>query len=350
MAASRECRLDQTEISGAEKLPKQVDDRAESPIGDIAELDTRAAHRWIRHMLKGDFESAWIESDAIRIRGAYDPHRFWDGESLEGKRVIVRCLHGLGDAVQFLRYSKRLRDLASELVIEVPPALMELAWHIEGVDRVITWGQCSPGGYLHWDKQIEVMELPYYFRTQLKELPIAQNYVHLPEELCDRVARAMGTPAVPRVGLVWAAGDWNQARSIPFVEMMRLLAVPGCEFWNLQGGSAHAEWLMIAPDRCARDGGECGDGLMTLAGVINQLDLVITVDTLAAHLAGALEKPAWVLLERDADWRWMTDRCDTPWYPSLRLFRQARKNDWNGLISLVKEQLQFFVHCIQAGR
>ena len=120
------------------------------------------------HMLAGNFAAAWRESDAIRQRGAPDPHRYWTGDDLRGQRVILRCLHGYGDAVQFLRYVPRLRALASHLVVEVPPAMMEIASCFDGVDDVITWGAGAPAVPPEWNAQVEVMELPYLFRTELQ--------------------------------------------------------------------------------------------------------------------------------------------------------------------------------------
>src|SRR5206468_452756 len=109
--------------------------------------------------------------------GTFDPHRLWDGEPLNGHRVIVRCLHGLGDAIQFLRYAAALRQIVAELVFEVPPRLLDLAPLIEDVDRAVSWGKYAPDAPVMWDKQIEVMELPYYFRTKLSDLPLAEKYV-----------------------------------------------------------------------------------------------------------------------------------------------------------------------------
>jgi hypothetical protein len=294
-------------------------------------------------MLQGNFESAWKESDRIRARGAFDPHRFWDGQRLDGKQVIVRCLHGLGDGIQFLAYARRVRTLAKELAVEVPPALLGLAACIRGIERVVSWGECAPTHPVEWEKQIEVMELPYYFRTTLDDLPIAEKYICVPGEVRTRVAQTMGAPAIPRVGVVWAAGDWNRARSLPFAELARLLAIEGCEFWNLQGGAEHDAWKAVSRRPRLRDAAECGEGILTLAAVIGEMDLVITVDTLAAHLAGAMGKPAWVLLEHAADWRWMRERSDTPWYPTLRLFRQPAQNDWRGLVSAVSDELKDYL-------
>jgi hypothetical protein len=300
-----------------------------------ASADCCAGGRWLAHMLAGNFTAAWAESDAIRRRGAPDPHRFWAGEDLRGRRVILRCLHGYGDAVQFLRYAPRVSELAAHLLVEVPPAMMEIASCFAGVDNVTTWTE----EVRNWDVQVEIMELPYLFRTEAHELPLAEHYLHLPPEIERRVKGMMGFSNSPRVGIVWAAGDWDRSRSLSFGLLEPLLRCSPCEFWNLQGGHARAECSGGRGEPQLRDAACCGEGILALAATIAQMDLVITVDTLAAHLAGALGTPAWLLLQYAADWRWMTGRSDSPWYPSLRLYRQPAQGDWESTIRTVTEDL-----------
>ena len=189
------------------------------------------------HMLDGDFTAAWRESDAIRARGADDPHRFWQGEDITGKRVIVRCLHGLGDAVQMLRYLPLLRQRCAHVTVEVPPRLVELATCMSGGDEVITWGHDAPAPPVKWDVQIEVMELPYFFRSAMHDLPLETAYVQIPAALQQRVASAMGEVRKPRVGIVWSASEWDATRCLPMECVARLTAHTGMEFWNLQGRS-----------------------------------------------------------------------------------------------------------------
>jgi len=305
-----------------------------------ANVDTCAAGRWMAQMLAGNFADAWCESDAIWRRGTLDPHRFWNGQPVDGKRVIVRCLHGLGDAVQFLRYLPRLEARAASVVVEVPPALLELAPFIDGVRHVVTWGDRAPLEPPAWDVQLEVMELPYLFRTTLDDLPIAENYLRVSS--CKPSRGDLTSSAYPRVGLVWAAGEWNTARSIPFSLVQLLIENCGCEFWNLQGTPASDEWHCLSRSPRLQDAADCRTGVMNLAKTIAELDLVITVDTLAAHLAGAMGRPAWVLLGYAADWRWMTKREDSPWYPSLRLFRQPLPGDWESVIVRITEELRLW--------
>jgi hypothetical protein len=295
-------------------------------------------------MLGGDFEAAWQESDAIQLRGAPDPHRFWNGNHFRGARVIVRSLHGFGDTVQMLRYAPMLREKASKVIFEVTPRFVELAHHFHGVENVITWGADAPAETPAWDVQVEVTELPYIFRTTVTDLPLSTSYLQLPQQAMQYAANAMARSCAgsrrPRIGMVWAGGDWNPQRSIPFALLEPLLKDQTVEFWNLQGGVAAQEAAGAAIRNATA---ECGDGLLSLAATIANLDLVITVDTLAAHLAGALGKPAWVLLQHAADWRWMTERNDSPWYPKLRLFRQRRARDWTSVFEEVRNSLAKFV-------
>ena len=302
-----------------------------------ASPDRCDAGRWMTAMFAGDFESAWHASDALRARNAPDPHRFWKGEDIQGARLIVRCLHGLGDTVQMLQYAPLLNAQAASVVFEVPPRLLHLAACFQGVTKAITWGELAAPEAPPWDVQVEVMELPYLFRSTLKDLPIAIRYLDLPAEKIQEIAARMGASDSVRIGLVWAAGDWNPERSLPLAALDPLLENEAFEFWNLQGEPAAGD----ADPRSMRNAQAiCGDGLLTLAATIANLDLVITVDTLAAHLAGALGTPAWVLLQQAADWRWMNARSDSPWYPHMRLFRQRSEGDWTPVVNAVLRALK----------
>jgi hypothetical protein len=328
--------LDGRRLSEACEIFHQAEAMGASP-------DRCSSGRWMTAMLCGDFEAAWQESDAIRMRGTPDPHRFWNGEDLRGARVIVRCLHGFGDAVQMFRYAPRLREVASRVIFEVPQRMLSLAPLFRGVDEVITWGEAAPEEPPEWDVQVEVTELPYLFRTKLNELPITPRYLDLPGEIVQQAADAMGPATKPRIGLVWASGEWNPERSIPLALFEPMVLEASVEFWSLQGDAAALDarpWIDrgMVGDATAI----CGDGLVALAATIANLDLVITVDTLAAHLAGALGKPAWVMLQYAADWRWMIARDDTPWYPSVRLFRQPKPGDWSGAVGAVRDALHKF--------
>ena len=294
-----------------------------------ADPNTLSGHLWQLHMLSGDFEQAWQQSDALRRRNAPDPHRFWTGESIANKRIIVRCLHGFGDAVQMLRYAPQLRAAAANVVYELPPRLYPLGPYFEAVDDVITWGEQAPAQPPPFDLQLEIMELPYLFRTTLATLPLTTNYLHLPAT----EPRHVGSTSKPRIGIVWSAGSWNPARSIPLQLFEPLFATHASRLSTCKGRGAPTEAAHLglpAPE----------DGILPLAQTIASLDLVITVDTLAAHLAGVLSIPCWLLLQHAADWRWLQRPFnDSPWYPSLTLFRQPTPGNWAAVIAQVQQRL-----------
>ena len=285
-------------------------------------------------MLLGDYAAAWRQSDAIDSRGRPDPNRFWDGETFHGKHVMVRCLHGLGDTLQFIRFLPRIRVEARTLTLEAQPSLMTLlaeSFQLKslGVDHLMTWGDAEPA----WDTQIEINEVPRILRVEERDL--AENVPYLTIRHKAR-ERRQGEPF--RVGLVWAAGDFNPARSIPAALFDSLFDLPEVRFYSLQGGAQITE--------SARWDGQVtaltrpGSSILDLARFMLDLDLIVTVDTMAAHFAGALGQPTWILLQHTSDWRWMLQRMDTPWYPSARLFRQSSSGDWNSVLEAVKHELQ----------
>ncbi len=330
---------ERTGLLEAEELLRSRELRAALAAFDLAEdsgadPDRCAAGRWQANMLLGRFESAWRESDRIRAGGAPDPNRFWQGEDITGKRVVLRCLHGLGDAVQFLRYVPALQARVSRLIVQVPPSLLQLTSSVEGVREVISWEEHAPAKTPEWDVQLEINELPYLFRTQADDLPLAIRYLH-PPPVAASVFPRPADPCSLRVGVVWASGTWNVSRSVPFDIVQPLLSTTQCEFWNLQGGPERESWLSLGALPQLHPADECTHSLSHLAVLISKLDLIITSDTLAAHLAGALGVPAWVMLEHAADWRWQHRRADSPWYPSLCLIRQPQPGDWSSVIEEV---------------
>ncbi len=289
-----------------------------------------AAVRWYCWMLAGDFTRALEESDRIAASGAPDPHRFWDGSPWRGRHVMLRCLHGLGDTIQFIRYAPHLRETCSDLTVQTHPQLVTLLQGVPGVDRVISWGPGWPEDTA-WDLQLEVNELLRVFRSSLSSIPREIPYICVTEERIHWAAQIIRAPQPLRLGLCWQAGPWDQERSIPFDDLSHLLAQ--YRFFNLQKGIESG--LLIDAEKFASD-------VRDTAALISNLDLVITVDTLTAHLAGALGRPVWILLPFCADWRWMLQRDDSPWYPTARLFRQQRQGDWATLLAQVAEALSIY--------
>jgi hypothetical protein len=288
---------------------------------------------WLQYMLKGDFEQVWKLSDAGLKSRAGKPEwhlprhlqHIWDGSSLGGKRVLVRCYHGLGDTIQFIRYVPLVKSLAREVIVWAQQELIPLLESLQDIDVLLPLHNGSPE--VEFDVDVEIMELPHIFRTTLSEIPSDLPYLHVApkQDLPDN--------GFLNVGLVWKAGDWDSRRSIPFAELWPLFDIPGVNFYILQADPRGAGWqegLGIYPGPL---------DLGNYAGFMKGLDLVISVDSMPVHLAGALGVPVWNLLFKEADWRWMSDRDDSPWYPTMRLFRQKDSGDWSPVIGQVSSLL-----------
>jgi hypothetical protein len=287
--------------------------------------DACAAGRWTCHMLAGNFPLAWRESEAIALRGNPDPHRFWDGRPVEGRHILIRCLHGLGDTLQFIRYAPLIRERARSLTIEAQPPLQALLARSGLADHVITWGEPEPP----WDQQLEIVELPRIFRTTLDSIPNRVPYLEAP--VTANLPAPSGRPL--RVGVVWASSRYDPARSVPLDQMARLFLIPDVDFFGLQADDERFD-LASLQTRVPNIHDESA-GVLSAAQTLQTLDLLITVDTMMAHLAGALARPVWTLLPFACDWRWMLAREDSPWYPSMRLFRQPRPGDWKSVVDRV---------------
>ena len=280
--------------------------------------------------IEGRFAEAWRISDRILAHHVEAPdftgprhlQSVWRGDALQG-RVLIRCYRGFGDTLQFIRYAPRVRASAREVVVWAPEAVLPLLQTVEGVDRVVPLHDGIPD--LTYDVDVEIMELPYVFRSTLHTLPAHVPYLTVsPRTLSGRR---------PHVGLFWRGGGWDPDRAVPFRALQRLLAIDGVTWWSLQESASAGE-----ADPRLLDGGS--GGLVALARHIAALDLVITVDSMPAHLAGALGVPVWTLLKAHADWRWLRGRDTSPWYPSMRLFRQRRDGDWRRVLRYVELELQ----------
>ncbi len=290
-------------------------------------------------MLLGEFERAWQESDLISAIGARDPNQFWHGETWKGKRVMVRCLHGLGDTIQFIRYAPLLKETCRSLFVQTHPQLVNFIKGVPGVDHVFTWDNSCSEDCAEWDLQMEVTELPRAFRTTIPTIPAQIPYIQVPDEKIQWAANCFEERANLRIGIAWEAGPWDCLRSIALGKFGPLFALKSCRFYGLQKGINPAG---LPECSAVRDLEIHAADIRDTAALILNLDLVIAVDTMTAHLAGALGRPVWILLPARADWRWMLDRCDTPWYPTARLFRQRSPGDWTETIEEIGAALREF--------
>ena len=278
---------------------------------------------WVAAMRVGDYATAWDINDAVlaaRDPSARDDPRLpyhlrwvWDGRSFLNRHVLIRCYHGLGDTLQFARYLPQIRCLAASLTVEVQPELLPLLTTIPGPDRLIPFDPARPAPAAECD--LEIMELAHALRLPPETGPFPLLHVD-PSRLPN------GT-----IGLRWRAGEWDPERSI---DPDRLAELTGRPCVSLQPGSTHLP--VLNAEGCTSD-------VVETAALISGAALVITVDTMIAHLAGALYKPVWVLLKHDADWRWQSGRLDSPWYPSMRLYRQRASGDWASVIASVAADL-----------
>jgi len=281
--------------------------------------------RWNAWMLVGDFERAWQETDRLesvrRTVGHVDGQLHWDGRDFSDKTVLLNCDHGLGDAVQFLRYAPRLRSSCRRVIAKARPVLWPLLDAFKCIDDVLPDSVGDP----ICDVTMECSELPYVFRTTMDTIPREVPYLDFGYPASSRGYRRQIT-----VGLCWAAGPWNPLRSIPVSALLGLREVKNASFLSLQWGqeATDAKRYPELFNRAAAPPGSLEGDIRATALAILDCDLILTVDTMVAHLAGALAKPVLVLLHFDSDWRWMLDRTDSPWYPTMKLFRQIARGDW----------------------
>lgn len=301
------------------------------------------AARWNRAMRRGQWEEAWRETDRIelprreqRARGGLvrgPQHLHWDGTAFTARSVLVRCEHGLGDTLQFIRFVPQIARVAREVHVMIQPALLPLFAGAPGLGTVHDgWAQWPATAH---DVEVEIMELAYALRVDLGSLP--PPYPHLRERVAGRIGFHLPRDDRLAVGVLWAASDWDRSRSVPLTALEPLLRMPQARFFSLQQGEAAADPLVrqlgIVP--LSRHTG----AIISAAAAMLEMDLVICVDNMAAHLAGMLGCATWVLLQHQADWRWMEDRTDSPWYPGMRLFRQRRAGDWESVVASVGRAL-----------
>jgi Tfp pilus assembly protein PilF len=307
--------------------------------------------RWSESMcrlLMGDFENGWRQYEWRWKQRDYQRDRrefsqpLWLGEQeVAGRTILLHAEQGFGDTIQFCRYATLLATRGARVILEVQPPLKSLLARLSGPAVVLGAGEALPDFDLH----CPLMSLPLACGTTLETVPAAECYLTADRERVAVWSARLGSTARPRVGLVWSgnrAHGNDYARSIALAELLERLDGSGAAFVSLQKDVRPHDraTLAVRPDVL-----HCGDELRDFddtAALIESMDLVISVDTSVAHLAGALGKPVWVLLPYAPDWRWLLEREDSPWYPTARLFRQARSGDWDGVLSAVTGALADF--------
>lgn len=263
----------------------------------------------------------------------------WHGESLAGRSLLVWTEQGLGDSVLFMRFFQELkaRGLA-RLIVYCEPALVRLFQSMPAVDESVTRDAPPPFG--RFDLHCPIMSLPLLLGTRLETLHAEVPYAEVPAELDEAWRTRLAKLPQPRVGIAWRSGTLSTAgavRDIPLERYAPILAVPGISFVSLQKGEAAGDierlgLPVVDAVREARD-------LLDTGALMRQLDLIVTIDTVIPHLAGTLARPVWLLNRHESDWRWLRGRRDSPWYPTLRIYTQPVRGDWDGAIAEVARDL-----------
>jgi len=298
------------------------------------------------HLLLGNFEDGWrgyewrwkIEniSQTAGIRSF--PQPLWLGvPSLQGKTILLYAEQGLGDTIQFCRYIPYIAQLGAKVILEVHPPLVRLLQNLEGVSQIIAKGAALP----QFDYQCPLMSLPLAFKTALETIPPIALRITSDINKVTKWQTQLGEKTKPRVGIVWSGSaihknDHN--RSLTLSQLLPYLPSK-IEFICLQKEIRETDKALLAQHGDIKHFGEALEDFTDTAALCELMDVVMSIDTGVAHLAGTLGKPTWVLLPFMPDWRWLLGREDSPWYPSVKLYRQEKGGDWEGVLRKVHTDL-----------
>jgi len=296
-------------------------------------------NRSLAFLLAGDYGRGWAEYEwrwqskhSIGLRRHGEIPR-WRGEDLAGRTLLLHGEQGYGDALQFIRYAPLVKARGATVVLECERPLMRLLSGAQGVDQVIALGEPLP----KVDFVSPLMSLPGVMGSTLETIPSARGYLTVPATAAMRWAQPWSDAPALRIGLAWQGNPRHlrdQFRSIPLAKFASVARVPGVRLYSLQKGPGREQ--LATAGFPIEDLSEQITDFADSAAVVAKLDLVISCDSVPAHLAGALGRPAWVVLPFSPDWRWLLGRSDSPWYESLRLFRQRKLGDWTGVLAEVE--------------
>ncbi len=307
------------------------------------------------HLALGDYEVGWRlfewrwTRDALaRNKRSFSQSTWLGDEPLQNKTILLSHEQGLGDTLQFCRYARLVADLGAKVILEARKPLVALLEGLDGVSQVVEEGKDLP----EFDYQCPLMSLPLAFKTTLETIPARIPYLRADPDKVAYWKQKLGPRTRPRVGLVWNGGfrkdqpevaEVNERRNVPLSEIVAL-NIPGIDFFSLQKGEPAESELLENKQSCWPEDNffnfadELRDFTDT-AALVENLDLVISVDTSTAHLAAAMGKPVWLLNRYDSCWRWLLNRTDSPWYPTIRIYRQETPRDWATVLVKVRNDL-----------
>jgi tetratricopeptide (TPR) repeat protein len=308
-------------------------------------------------LLKGEYLEAWSDyewrfqrSDWRRVYPRrYDKPR-WNGESLAGRTLLVHCEQGFGDMLQFARYVPMVKARGGTVILETRRALLRLFESLQGVDRLVLFSRDHPPA-VDFDSYVPLLSLPGIFRTSLDTIPAQVPYLKAEPSKVEQWRHRIAGQDL-RVGLVWAGTATDPRRASPLAWFAPLASIEGIRIFGLQKGPAADLLDAEGPPRGMRIdniGRELEDFSDTAAAVEN-LDVLVTIDTSVAHLAGAMGKPVYLLLPDVPDWRWMLNRDDSLWYPTMRLFRQETAGDWGPPLTRIARRLDTLARNLRQAR
>jgi ADP-heptose:LPS heptosyltransferase len=263
----------------------------------------------------------------------------WLGaESLVEKTILLHAEQGLGDTIQFCRYIPLVAQLGAKVILEVQRPLLKLLKGLEGVSQVVAAGDMLPT----FDYQCPLLSLPLAFKTELHTIPPIAQHITSDTGKVTKWQTKLGEKTQPRVGLVWSGSAGHQNDHNRSLSLSQLLShLPSnIEYVCLQKEIRAIDKELLAQHTQIKYFGDALEDFTDTAALCELVDLVISVDTSVAHLAGTLGKPAWVLVTLTPDWRWLLERDDSPWYPSVKVYRQDKANDWNGVLDRARSDLE----------
>lgn len=320
-------------------------------------------NRSLLWLLNGDFERGWPAYEwrwrcsRTLPKPAYS-EPVWDGSPLKGRTILLFAEQGLGDTLHFVRYARIVKEFGARVIVQCQRSLLPLLATCPGIDQLVAQGETPP----KFDVQAALMSLPLILGTRGDNIPGQVPYLSADAGLVEHWRWQLAPLRAFRVGIAWQGNTrhpWDRHRSAKMDHFAPLARVPGVRLISLQKEGVQSAKSTAQSQGEERPIAEFGLpdldlGLVSFGGLLDQaagpfmdtaaiianLDLVIVVDTSVAHLAGALGAPTWLALNFSADWRWLLDREDSPWYPTMRLFRQRRPGDWSGVFRQMAEELQ----------
>lgn len=327
-------------------------DEGEADCRKALQLDSSfAAAHWnlaLNLLLQGHYPEGWQEYEwrwrkpdfTSPLRHADIP--LWDGSNLDGRTILLHAEQGFGDTIQFVRYAPMVAQRGGTVIIECHPQLVRILQSVTGVQRVIPFGSATPDVSC----QAPLLSLPRIFGTTLQSIPSQRSYLSVTAEQRGEWAASVPPrqPETIKIGLVWAGKGYpDPLRSCRLEEFAVMSATRGISWYSLQLGPGSEQASTLPKDMKLFDLTDRLHDFADTAALIEQLDLVISIDTAVAHLAAALGKPVYLILPFAPDWRWLLNRNDSPWYPTMRIFRQNEPGDWRGVMSRVHDALDRLV-------